>query len=77
MLACPIWAGLDAGLGAMRAEPGQLEQVVMNVAVNTRDAMPQGRWLTIETANVELDEAYAPGHVGARPGPHVMLGISG
>ena len=64
------------GLGRVRADAGSLEQVVMNLAVNARDAMPTGGQLTIETGNVMLDEAYASEHHGAVPGPHVMVAVS-
>jgi len=64
---------LPDGLGLVVADRNQLEQVVMNLAVNARDAMPHGGTLTIQTANVELDSQYAASHFGAKPGPHVVL----
>src|SRR6266436_7411951 len=67
---------LQADLGRVKADPGQLSQVLMNLAVNSRDAMPSGGKLVIETANVELDDTYGRQHLGAKPGPHVMLAIS-
>jgi len=63
-------------LGAVRADPGQIDQVIMNIAVNARDAMPQGGKLTIETANVTLDENFARTHVPLAAGDYVMLAIS-
>jgi len=63
-------------LGAVRADPGQIDQVIMNLAVNARDAMPQGGKLTIETANVSLDEDFARAHAPLSPGEYVMLSIS-
>jgi PAS domain S-box-containing protein len=67
---------LQADLGTIRADPGQIEQIIVNLAVNARDAMPEGGTLTIETANVVLDSAYASTHVGVKPGAFVMLAIS-
>ena len=63
-------------LGNVKADPGQMEQVVLNIAVNARDAMPTGGTLIIETANVKLGEAYAARHPGVEAGNHVMLAIN-
>ena len=60
----------------IKIDPGQVEQIIMNLSVNARDAMPQGGKLTIETAEVFLEAAYVSQHVGARVGPHVMLSVS-
>jgi signal transduction histidine kinase/CheY-like chemotaxis protein len=65
-----------ADIGAVKADPGQIEQVIMNLAVNARDAMPHGGKLTIETANITLDENYARFHAPVKPGEYVMLAIS-
>ena len=66
----------DPNLGSVKADQGQLESAVMNLAVNARDAMPQGGTITIGTANVELDESHAPDAMGLEPGPHVLLTFS-
>ena len=67
---------LAPDLGAVKADPVQLEQVIINLAVNARDAMPAGGRLTIEAANVEMDEVYVRSHAPARPGRYVMLVLS-
>lgn len=67
---------LDSQLGHLKGDPGQVEQVIINLAVNARDAMPDGGQLSITTANVELDDAYAGCHSGVVPGPYVQLAVS-
>lgn len=67
---------LNPDLGRVMADPGQIGQVLMNLAVNSRDAMPNGGHLTIETANVDLDDRYAKEHSAVAPGPYVQLTVS-
>ena len=63
-------------LGSVRLDPAQFEQVLMNLVINARDAMPNGGTLTIESRNVDLDESYARQHQGVQPGHYVMLAVS-
>ena len=64
---------LHPAVGQIEADPGQITQIIMNLAVNARDAMPQGGKLSVETANIHLDQEYVRHHLGAKPGPYVML----
>ncbi len=67
---------LDEDLQIIQADPGQIEQIILNLSLNARDAMPAGGILTIETRNVILDKEYAQSHIDAQAGPHVLLAIS-
>jgi two-component system cell cycle sensor histidine kinase/response regulator CckA len=66
---------VQASLGQVKADPGQIEQVLLNLAVNARDAMPGGGRLSIEARNVELDDTYKDGHEPVIPGPYVLLAV--
>jgi two-component system cell cycle sensor histidine kinase/response regulator CckA len=70
-----LTVALDAKLGLTMADPGQLEQIIVNFAVNARDAMPGGGHLTIETRNLVLDGAFVSAHPAATAGPHVLLEV--
>lgn len=67
---------LDPALGSVKADPGQIEQVIINLIVNARDAMPRGGHITVETRNVELDPAYARTHAEIQPGHFVLLAVT-
>ena len=67
---------VGAGLWTVNVDPAQVDQILMNLVVNARDAMPRGGRLTIETANAEVDEAFCRDHPGARPGQYAAVGVS-
>src|SRR5262249_15191464 len=71
-----IRMNLASSLKRIEADAGQLEQVILNLVVNSRDAMPAGGKLMIETVNIDLDDEYASRHVSVTPGPHVLLAIT-
>ncbi len=71
-----IGVHLAPGVAPVRADTGQMEQVIVNLAVNARDAMEEGGTLSVATRNVELDQAYARSHPGLRPGPYVRLTVT-
>jgi two-component system, cell cycle sensor histidine kinase and response regulator CckA len=71
-----VSTSMASDLGSVKADRGQIEQVIMNLAVNARDAMPEGGKLLIKTSNRVLDQAYARQHAGSRPGQYVMLEVT-
>jgi PAS domain S-box-containing protein len=71
-----ITTHLDANLGKVKVDPNHVDQLLMNLVVNARDAMANGGRITIDTANVRLDEHYADRHIGVQPGPYAMLAVS-
>jgi len=71
-----IVTNLDAGAGSVVADSSQINQVLMNLAINARDAMPGGGRIIVETSNTDLDEGYAAQHAGVKAGPYVLLSIA-
>jgi len=71
-----IASHLETDLGKVKIDPVHIDQVIMNLAVNARDAMPNGGRLVLETANVRLDEHYIDRHIGVKPGAYVMVAVS-
>jgi hypothetical protein len=71
-----LTTAIDRSIGNVRADPAQIEQIILNLAINARDAMPVGGALTIQTSNVELDESHTNRHLEATPGSYVVLAVS-
>jgi PAS domain S-box-containing protein len=71
-----LLSSVDYTLGQIKADPGQLQQVLMNLCVNARDAMPHGGKLTIKTSNIYVDKEYSQRHVSIQPGDYVLLSVS-
>jgi PAS domain S-box-containing protein len=70
-----LQSSLEPGLGSIKADPGQMQQIILNLALNARDAMPEGGLLKLETANVILDDLFLATHLENKPGPYVMLSV--